>query len=54
MNPAGQPPTNHLHPERDWYTTDVFTDYALHFLDQHFAKQNAQPFFLYLAYNAPH
>ena len=33
VNPAGKPPINHLHPDQEWYTTDVFTDYALHFLD---------------------
>ena len=32
------------------YCTDVFTDGALEFLDQN----GGQPFFLYLAYNAPH
>ena len=32
VNPAGKPPINHLHPDQEWYTTDVFTDYALHFL----------------------
>lgn len=54
VSPAGRPPVNHLHPDREFYTTDTYTDYALHFLDEHFAKTNAQPFFLYLAYNAPH
>jgi arylsulfatase len=54
VNPALQPPVNHLHPDQEWYTTDVFTDYALHFLNDHFAKTNRAPFFLYLAYNAPH
>lgn len=48
-------PVNDLHPEEDWYTTDVFTDYAVHFLDEEVRDQEAdQPFFLYLAYNAPH
>ena len=46
-------PANHLHPDREWYTTDVFTDYALHFIDQ-VRKQDDKPFFLYLAHNAPH
>jgi arylsulfatase A-like enzyme len=35
----------------DYYTTDAFTDYALRFLGEQ--KDNA-PFFLYLAFNAPH
>ena len=54
VNPAGRPPINHLHPEQEWYTTDVFTDYALHFLDEHQSRPERPPFFLYLAYNAPH
>ncbi|MBX2842968.1 MAG: arylsulfatase [Flammeovirgaceae bacterium] len=37
---------------KDFYTTDVFTDYALGWLDQH--KEEKKPFFLYMAYNAPH
>ncbi|MCB1233121.1 MAG: sulfatase-like hydrolase/transferase, partial [Verrucomicrobiae bacterium] len=44
---------NHLHPDQEWYTTDVFTDYALRFIDQ-VREQDDEPFFLYLAYNAPH
>ena len=39
-------------PAEDFYTTDANTDYAIKFLDQ--AKQTEKPFFLYLAYNAPH
>ena len=34
-----------------YYTTDAFTDYAIDFIKE--AKDN-HPFFLYLAYNAPH
>ena len=52
--PGTETPVNHLHPEREWYTTDVFTDYALHFMDESFKQHADQPFFLYLAYNAPH
>ncbi|TSA34498.1 MAG: arylsulfatase [Verrucomicrobiaceae bacterium] len=37
---------------KDWYTTDVFTDYALKFIGE--AQAEKKPFFLYLAYNAPH
>lgn len=49
-------PKNDLHPEKDWYTTDVFTDYGIHFLNEEVVdkKENGQPFFLYMAYNAPH
>lgn len=51
--PVTEKPVNHLKPEEEWYTTDVFTDYALHFIDK-VRKQDEKPFFLYLAYNAPH
>lgn len=45
-------PVNHLHPDQEWYTTDVYTDYGIEFMDEAIAH-NA-PFFLYMAYNAPH
>lgn len=35
-----------------FYATNAITDYALHFLDD--ARKNAKPYYLYLAYNAPH
>ena len=38
--------------DRDFYTTDAFTDYALQYLDQY--GQEDRPIFLYLAYTAPH
>ncbi|TKJ39624.1 MAG: sulfatase [Planctomycetes bacterium B3_Pla] len=38
--------------DKNFYTTDAFTDYALEFLDETGRKD--KPFFLYLAYNAPH
>ncbi|MGN6294528.1 MAG: arylsulfatase [Chitinophagaceae bacterium] len=38
--------------EKDFYTTDYFTKYALKWLDE--SKDDSTPFFLYLAYNAPH
>jgi len=38
--------------EKDFYTTDYFTKYALQWLDE--CKDKDQPVFLYLAYNAPH
>jgi arylsulfatase len=34
-----------------YYTTDAFTDYAIKFIDD---NNDEAPFFLYLAYNAPH
>jgi len=39
-------------PGEGFYTTDYFTNYALKWLDQY--KEENIPFFLYLAYNAPH
>ena len=51
---ATENPVNHLYPEQEWYTTDVFTDYALHFMDESFDKHPDKPLFLYIAHNAPH
>lgn len=39
-------------PWTDGYITDVFTDQAIEFVSS--KKEDARPFFLYLAYNAPH
>lgn len=38
----------------DFYATDAFTDYALQFIDEHQKESEKSPFFLYLAYTAPH
>jgi arylsulfatase A-like enzyme len=38
--------------DRNFNTTDAFTDHALQYLDE-FAKED-KPFFLYVAYTAPH
>ena len=38
-------------PEEGYYTTDAFTDSAIAFVS---APKDETPFFLYLAYNAPH
>ena len=38
--------------DKNFYTTDAFTDYALKYLDQYGLEE--KPFFLYLAYTAPH
>jgi arylsulfatase len=38
-------------PEGDYYTTDAFTDSAIAYIR---GQQDDKPFFLYLAYNAPH
>lgn len=37
---------------KNWYSTDLWTDYGLKFIDE--ARATNKPFFLYLAFNAPH
>lgn len=37
---------------KNWYTTDLWTDFALRFIDE--GRDAKKPVFLYLAYNAPH
>jgi len=37
--------------EKDFYATDVFTDKGIQFLKE---QETSKPFFLYMAYNAPH
>jgi arylsulfatase len=37
---------------KDWYSTDLWTDYGLKFIDE--ARAAQKPFLLYLAHNAPH
>jgi len=42
----------HVDPEGDdYYTTDAFTDYAIRYIRD---QRDEDPFFLYLAYTAPH
>lgn len=38
-------------PQANYYTTDAFTDSAIAFVDE---QKDNNPFFLYLAFNAPH
>lgn len=38
----------------EFYTTDAFTDYAIDIIKEAKAEDPDKPFFLYLAYNAPH
>lgn len=38
--------------EKDWYTTDYFTKWAIEFLDEY--KHEDKPYFLYVSYTAPH
>lgn len=40
------------HTDRPFYKTDVQTDFALEFLDSY--KKSGKPFFLHLAFHAPH
>lgn len=37
---------------KNWYSTDLWTDFGLRFIDDALAEK--KPFFLYLAHNAPH
>ncbi|MFO7979742.1 MAG: arylsulfatase [Candidatus Aminicenantes bacterium] len=41
-------------PGEDFYLTDAFTDYSLKFLNEHRGLYGRDPFFMYLAYTAPH
>jgi len=38
----------------DFYTTDAFGDYAIQFVEEGLEEAPQRPFFLYLAFNAPH
>jgi arylsulfatase A-like enzyme len=38
--------------DRDWFSTDAFTDHAIEYLDEY--ADEDKPFFLYLPYTAPH
>jgi arylsulfatase A-like enzyme len=40
-------------PKKGFYTTDAITDYSIRFVDEALRKES-KPFFLYVAYNAPH
>jgi arylsulfatase A-like enzyme len=48
--PAGRPKRNYATDQ--FYSTDVFADYALEFIDA--GKASRQPWFMYLAFNAAH
>lgn len=39
---------------RTGYCSDIFTDQAIDYIRKHQSEQASAPFFLYLAYNAPH
>ncbi len=38
----------------NFYVTDANTDYAMKFIDEEHRKDSTKPFFMYLAFNAPH
>lgn len=38
----------------EFYYTDAISDHAVKFVDEHTQKHAAQPFFMYVAYTAPH
>lgn len=40
--------------DRPYYTTDAFTDHAIRFIGEEQQTEQKKPFFLYLAYTAPH
>lgn len=41
-------------PHDGFYSTDAFTDHAIEFMEEAVKQHAAQPFFLYLPYNASH
>ena len=49
---AGRP-VNPYNSEKEFYTTDFFTDTAIDYIDQATEKPDV-PFFLHVCYNAPH
>lgn len=57
-NEAGRPPLQldgrPVSTGEGWYATDAFTDHAIQFVREHANATPGQPFFLYVAYTAPH
>ena len=43
-----------VRPNSGYYTTAAMADHAITYLDDHAAHHHDKPFFLYLAFNAPH
>lgn len=41
-------------PDSGFYMTDAFSDYAVRWIEQHHQQRPDDPFFLYVAYTAPH
>lgn len=40
--------------DENYYTTDAFTEYGIKFIEESQQQNSEKPFFLYLAYTAPH
>ena len=51
--PAQENPVNPYHPDREFYTTDFFTDAALDYIDRGLENEE-KPFLLHVCYNSPH
>jgi arylsulfatase len=43
-----------IRPEGDYYFTDAVTDHAVRYLEEHQAGYRDRPFFMHVAYTAPH
>ncbi|TKG93016.1 arylsulfatase [Puteibacter caeruleilacunae] len=41
-------------PDTDYYYTDAITDHVVEYMDDHIAAKPEDPFFMYVAYTAPH
>ena len=41
-----------VYPDSTWYSTDAFTDYSINYIKE--KREKDKPFFMYLAYIAPH
>lgn len=43
-----------IDPPKVWYVTDAIGDHSVSFLDEHAKQSKDKPFFMYVAYTAPH
>jgi len=39
---------------KEGYCSDIFTDQAISYIEEHVKEEKKEPFFLYLSFNAPH
>ena len=51
--PAGENPVDPYHPDREFYTTDFFTDAAIDGIDRGL-EDPSRPMLLHVCYNVPH